>query len=52
MSGMYGRSGGCGGGQRGSERDLDRAPSHRAGESARFDGRYSSDINSYYGRGY
>lgn len=31
-----------------TERDLDRAPSHRAGE-ARFDRRYSSAIDSYYG---
>jgi len=33
-----------------TERDLDRAPSHRAGE-ARFDRRYSSAIDSYYGSG-
>ncbi len=31
-----------------TERDLDRAPSHRAGE-AHFDRRYSSAIDSYYG---
>lgn len=31
-----------------TERDLDRAPSHRAGEAS-FDRRYSSAIDSYYG---
>lgn len=35
-----------------SERDLERAPSHRAGEDARYDRRYSSDIQGYYGRNY
>lgn len=32
-----------------TERDLDRAPSHRAGDDARFDQRYNSAIDSYYG---
>lgn len=31
-----------------TERDLDRAPSHRAGDAS-FDSRYTSAINSYYG---
>jgi sporulation protein YlmC with PRC-barrel domain len=34
-----------------SERDLDRAPSHRAGDVS-FDGRYSAAIDSYYGGRY
>lgn len=32
-----------------TERDLDRAPSHRAGDDALFDRRYSSAVDSYYG---
>lgn len=35
-----------------TERDLERAPSHRAGEQPRFDRGYSSDINRFYGIGY
>lgn len=35
-----------------TERDLERAPSHRAGEQPRYDGGYGSDINSYYGAPY
>lgn len=31
-----------------TERDLDRAPSHWADESPRYDRGYSSDINAYY----
>lgn len=30
------------------ERDLERAPSHRAGDTPRFEGRYGEDIHSYY----
>lgn len=32
-----------------SERDLERAPSHRVGESPSYDRGYGSDIHSYYG---
>lgn len=35
-----------------TERDLDRAPSHRAGDDTRFDRRYSSAIDNYYGSRY
>ena len=32
-----------------TERDLERAPSHRAGSSPAYDGGYGRDIWSYYG---
>lgn len=34
------------------ERDLQQAPSHRAGEQPRYEGRYGTDIQGYYGQSY